>query len=108
MTKPADRFTLAALTTCAVLAACLAVVWIPVALAPGFLAWAAVYTGGTLGLARAVSLPPARTLWAATMLLVALLVVLLTTLKAVIDTVLPVLQRAIAAGTGALAPGEAV
>lgn len=106
MTKPTDRFTLTAVTTCAVLAACLAVVWIPAAVAPELLAWAAVYTGGTLGLARAASLPPARTLWAATMLLVALLVVLLTALKHLVDTVLPMLQRAVTAGAAVLATGE--
>lgn len=100
----ADRFTLAAITTCAVLAASLATAWLPAAIGPGpLLTWAVAYTATVLGLAKAVHLPPARALCAATMLLAAAFLATLTLLRNTLDALLPVLTRAIASSTALLA-----
>lgn len=84
--KPLDRFTLAAITTVAVLAAFLTATWIPTHYTPGpLLTWACVYTATTLTLARATRLPPARTLYAATLLTATALRILLTGLARALD-----------------------
>lgn len=100
-----DRFTLSAITTSAVLAACLAAALLPaLTLTPGpLLTWAITYTASTLGLAKAVRLPPARALCAATMLLGTVLLLLLTALRNALDALLPVLAHAITSGTALLA-----
>jgi hypothetical protein len=98
-----DRFTLSAVTVCAVLAACVAATWIPGAYTPGpVLTWACAYTAAVLGLARVVGLPPARTLYAATLLVVAAVRVVLVGVRHVVDGLLGVLARLAVAGTAGL------
>lgn len=100
----AARFTLAAIATSAVLAACLATAWLPATIGPGpLLTWAITYTAAVMGLAKAVHLPPARALAAATMLLAAAALAALTLLRNTLDALLPVLTRALASGTALLA-----
>lgn len=95
-----DRFTLAAVTVCAVLAAFLAATWIPAAVTPGpILTWVTVYTAATLGLARASRLPPARTLYAATLLTATTLRLVLIGLRHAIDGILTALAHLTTAGT---------
>ncbi|MFG3287286.1 hypothetical protein ACGF3G_00485 [Streptomyces sp. NPDC048179] len=97
-----DRFTLAAITTAAVLAAFLfahAVACIPGPLAPPVvLTWAVTYTAGVLGLARALDLPPARTLVAATLVVAATTRILLAGIGHAIEGALRVLDRLSDAG----------
>ncbi|RPE39777.1 hypothetical protein EDD90_2795 [Streptomyces sp. Ag109_O5-1] len=92
-----DRFTLAAITTAAVLAAFLtahAVACIPAEVAPpAVLAWATTYTAAVLGLARAVHLPPARTLVAATLLVAATARLVLVGIGHAVDGLLVVLAK---------------
>jgi hypothetical protein len=104
-----DRFTLAAITTGAVLAACLAATLLPALTGtPGpLLTWAITYTCGVTGLAKAVHLPAARALCAATMLLGTALYLLLVALRNALNALLPALAHAITAGTALLATKEA-
>lgn len=100
---PLDRFALAAVTTASVLAAFVAATWIPTAVTPGpLLTWACTYTGTTLALARASGLPPARTLYAATLLAAAALRVLLIGMRHAIDGLLTALTHLTTAGTASL------
>lgn len=81
-----DRFTLAAVTTVAVLTALLAATWIPTHYTPGpVLTFACTYTAAVLGLARLSHLPPARTLCAATLLTLTALRMLCTGLATALD-----------------------
>jgi hypothetical protein len=80
-----DRFTLAAITVVAVLAAFLAAQLLPGDLVSPVLTWSITYTAAVLGIAHKVSLPPARTLWAATLLIGAVLRLVLTGLRVAID-----------------------
>jgi hypothetical protein len=87
--QPTDRYTLAAIVVAAVLAASLAATWIPANLTPGpLLTWATVYTSAVMGLAKAVHLPPARTLFAAGLLTAAALHLTLTGLRNALDQAL--------------------
>ncbi|MFE5037057.1 hypothetical protein [Streptomyces sp. NPDC056683] len=101
-----DRFTLAAITTAAVLAAFLfthAVSFAPAGIAPpAVLTWAVTYTAGVLGLARALHLPPARTLVAATLVVAATARILLAGLGYAVEGALRVLDRLSDAGLGML------
>lgn len=80
-----DRFTLTAITVVAVLAAFLAAQLLPGGLVSPALTWAITYTATVLGVAHKVGLPPARTLWAATLLIGAALRLVLTGLRIAID-----------------------
>lgn len=100
-----DRFTLAAITAAAVLAAFLAATMIPATPATPnpLLTWAVVYLGSVLGLARAVHMPPARTLCAATLLVIEVLALVLAGLRYSIDGMLRGLAEIRQAGTATLA-----
>lgn len=94
-----DRFTLAAITAAAVLAAFLAATWIPVQFTPGpVLTWAVTYTGATSGLAAASRLPVGRTLVASGLLVAAGVALVLMGLRQAIDGLLTALERARTAG----------
>lgn len=102
--QSADRYTLAAIVVAAVLAASLAATWIPTPYTPGpLLTWASIYTGAVMGLAKAVHLPPARTLFAATLLSTAALYLALTGIRHAIDQALTVLALLHTVGTAKLA-----
>ncbi|MET8694728.1 hypothetical protein ABZV65_19545 [Streptomyces bauhiniae] len=103
MTRPTDRFTLAAIVVAAVLAASLATTWTPAAVASPPLTWATVYTAAVMGLAKATHLPPARTLFAATLLIAVALQVALTGVRHAIDQAITGLAYLQAAGTAKLA-----
>lgn len=93
-----DRFTLAAITVVAVLAASLAAQLLPGGLVSPALTWAITYTAAVLGIAHKLGLPPARTLWAATLLLGAVARLILTGLRIAIDGAL--LMLAMLSGAG--------
>lgn len=94
-----DRFSLAAITVAAVLAAFLTATWIPGEFTPGpVLTWAVTYTGTTSGLAVAARLPVGRTLVASGLLVAAGLALVLTALRQAIDGLLTALERARTAG----------
>jgi hypothetical protein len=97
-----DRFTLAAITTAAVLAAFLtahAVACLPAQVAPPVvLTWATTYTAAVLGLARALRLPPARTLWVATLVVAAAARLVLVGIGHAVEGALRVLDRLSDAG----------
>lgn len=100
----ADRYTLAAIVVAAVLAASLAATWIPTPLTPGpLLTWATVYTSTVMGLAKAVRMPPARTLFAATLLAAAALHLTLTGLRHALDQAITGLAHLQNSGTTKLA-----
>ena len=79
------RFTLTAITVVAVLAAFLAAQLLPGDLVSPVLTWSITYTAAVLGIAHKAGLPPARTLWAATLLIGALIGLVLTGLRIAID-----------------------
>lgn len=102
--QPTDRYTLAAIVVAAVLAASLAATWIPTPYTPGpILTWASVYTATVMGLAKTVHLPPARTLFAATLLTAAALHLTLTVLRTALDQAITGLSLLRTAGTAKLA-----
>lgn len=102
--QPADRYTLAAIVVAAVLAASLAATWIPTPYTPGpLLTWATIYTAAITGLAKAVHLPPARTLFAATLLTAAALHLTLTGLRHALDQAITALAHLQTTGASKLA-----
>lgn len=103
MSTHADRYTLAAVTAGAVLAATTAATWIPAWLTPGgLLTWAITYLAATLGLARLAHLPPARTLWASTLLLATALRVTLACCHQALGLLMEALDRLALTGTARL------
>ncbi|MYS18077.1 hypothetical protein [Streptomyces sp. SID4982] len=103
MTRPTDRFTLAAIVAAAVLAASLVTTWTPSTVASAPLTWATVYTAAVMSLAKLVHLPPARTLFAATLLTAVAIQIALTGLRHAIDQAITGLAYLQAAGTNKLA-----
>lgn len=96
---PRDRFTLAAITVAAVLAAFTTATWIPTQFTPGpVLTWAVTYTGTVSGIAAIARMPVGRALVASTLLAAAGLALLLTGLRQAIDGLLLALDRARTAG----------
>lgn len=98
-----DRFTLAAITVVAVLAATTAAVTLPAWILPGLLTWAIVYVGTVLGVARLAELPTGRVLVASALMLATTTALLLTAARAVIDAALHALAQLNAHGVTALA-----
>jgi hypothetical protein len=102
--QPTDRYTLAAIVVAAILAASIATTWIPAPYTPGpILTWASLYTGTITALAKAVHLPPARTLFAATLLTAAALRITLSGLRHALDQAITGLALLQTAGTIKLA-----
>ncbi|MFE9461695.1 hypothetical protein [Streptomyces californicus] len=102
--QTSDRYTLAVIAAVAILAASLAVAWLPTTISPGpLLAWATTYTGIVLGLAKAVHLPPARTLFAITLITAEALRITLTGLRHALDHAILGLAHLHTVGTTKLA-----
>lgn len=97
-----DRFTLAAITVVAVLAATTAAVTLPAWILPGLLTWAIVYVGTVLGVARLAELPAGRVLVASALMLATTAALLLTAARAVLDQALTLLAQVNARGLAAL------
>lgn len=100
MDKHADRFTLATIAVAAVLAAFLTATTLPLAtsIPNPILTWAITYTATALGVAKLNHLPPARTLYAATLMTLTALAIALTGLRQAIDALLRALDHATTIG----------
>jgi len=99
----ADRFTLAAITVTAVLAATIAAVQLPEWILPGFLTWAVVYVGAVLGTAHLVGMPAGRVLVASTLMLATTAALLLTLARDLLDAAIRAFAQLNARGLASLA-----